>query len=74
MREDLAAIQRVGEVEPGDRTMVARRGRASYIGERALGAPDPASTGVALLFWSPARVAEPDTDLGSVTDVGSTTT
>ncbi|GGX73236.1 DAK2 domain-containing protein [Streptomyces minutiscleroticus] len=102
VREGLAAIQRVGEAEPGDRTMVdalapardaldggagfadaaraalagaratadirARRGRASYVGERALGAPDPGATGVALLFWSLARVAEPDADLGSVAD------
>ncbi|MEU9189771.1 DAK2 domain-containing protein [Streptomyces sp. NPDC048484] len=91
--EGLAAIQRVGEAEPGDRTMVdalapardalaagegyagtaraalsgaratadirARRGRAAYVGDRALGAPDPGATGVALLFWSLAGVAEP---------------
>ncbi|CAL9331684.1 PEP-dependent dihydroxyacetone kinase, ADP-binding subunit DhaL [Streptomyces sp. enrichment culture] len=103
VREGLAAIQRVGEAEPGDRTMVdalapardalaagagfadtaraalagaratagikARRGRASYLGERALGAPDPGATGVALLFWSLARAAEPDADLGTVADV-----
>ncbi|WP_055554747.1 DAK2 domain-containing protein [Streptomyces sp. NBRC 110028] len=89
VREGLAAIQRVGEAEPGDRTMVdalvpardaleagldvrdvaaaalagarataslrARRGRASYVGQRALGAPDPGAMGVALLFWSLAR-------------------
>ncbi|BCL25347.1 DAK2 domain-containing protein [Streptomyces aurantiacus] len=89
--EGLAAIQRVGEAEPGDRTMVdalapardafeagasfgavadaaltgarntadlrARRGRASYVGDRALGAPDPGAMGVALLFWSLAHVA-----------------
>ncbi|WP_320777421.1 dihydroxyacetone kinase subunit DhaL [Streptomyces sp. CRN 30] len=105
VREGLAAIQRVGEAEPGDRTMVdalapardaldggagyadtaraaldgaratadikARRGRASYVGERALGAADPGATGVALFFWSLARVAEPDTELGSVTDAVS---
>ncbi|GGS40413.1 DAK2 domain-containing protein [Streptomyces griseoviridis] len=103
VREGLAAIQRVGEAEPGDRTLVdalvpardaldagsgfadtaraslagaratadikARRGRASYLGERALGAPDPGAIGVALLFWSLARAAEPDTDLGPVTAV-----
>ncbi|MGP2441719.1 DAK2 domain-containing protein [Streptomyces sp. JW3] len=103
VREGLAAIQRVGEAEPGDRTLVdalvpardaldggagfadaaraalagarataaikARRGRASYLGERALGAPDPGATGVALLFWSLARTAEPDADLGTVADV-----
>lgn len=87
--EGLAAIQRVGEAEPGDRTMVdalvpardaleagsaprevalaalegahataalrARRGRASYVGQRAVGFPDPGALGVALLFWSRAR-------------------
>ncbi|MEV4805474.1 dihydroxyacetone kinase subunit DhaL [Nonomuraea sp. NPDC049421] len=80
----LAAIQRVGEAEVGDRTLVdalapaaaelergtgfaaaaraaaegaratadlrARRGRASYVGERARGLPDPGAMGVALLF------------------------
>jgi dihydroxyacetone kinase-like protein len=90
--EGLAAIQRVGEAEPGDRTMVdtlvparnaldagadpretalaaldgarataalrARRGRASYVGERAVGSPDPGALGVALLFWSHARARE----------------
>ncbi|RDG32832.1 DAK2 domain-containing protein [Streptomyces corynorhini] len=100
VREGLAAIQRVGEAEPGDRTMVdalvpardalvggekfadaaraalagaaatahirARRGRASYIGDRVLGTPDPGATGVALLFWALARVAEPEAVLGEV--------
>ncbi|RZD71124.1 DAK2 domain-containing protein [Streptomyces albidoflavus] len=85
VREGLAAIQRVGEAEPGDRTLVdtlvpardalesgasergvaeaalagaqatsalrARRGRASYVGERAVGWPDPGALGIALLFW-----------------------
>ncbi|WP_327391600.1 MULTISPECIES: DAK2 domain-containing protein [unclassified Streptomyces] len=89
VREGLAAIQRVGEAEPGDRTMVdalvpaqdaleagagvrdvalaalegaqstsalrARRGRASYVGQRALGSLDPGALGVALLFWSRAQ-------------------
>lgn len=89
----LAAIQRVGEAEPGDKTMVdalvpavraleqspesaplaealasaseaawdgvrntarlsARRGRASYLGDRASGVPDPGAVGVGLLFAS----------------------
>ncbi len=82
--EGLAAIQRVGEAEVGDRTMVdalapavealsdggditamvsaavdgalstaalrARRGRASYLGKRAVGHPDPGAVGVALLL------------------------
>ncbi|AUA16969.1 dihydroxyacetone kinase subunit L [Streptomyces sp. SID8382] len=92
VREGMAAIQRVGEAQAGDRTMVdallpacdalaaggdahasalaalngakataslrARRGRASYVGERVLGAPDPGAVGVALLFWSRAKVLE----------------
>ncbi|MEV1177493.1 DAK2 domain-containing protein [Nonomuraea sp. NPDC049784] len=89
----LAAIQRVGEAEVGDRTLVdalapavaelergagfaaaaraategargtaalrARRGRASYVGERARGLPDPGAVGVALLFEALAAVEEP---------------
>lgn len=83
IRDGLAAIQRVGEAQPGDRTLVdalfpaaealdhgglkeaaraavdgaiatrellARRGRASYVGSRAVGYPDPGAIGVALLF------------------------
>ena len=94
VREGLASIQRVGEAEPGDRTMIdalvpaataleagdtpetvaatalagaratanlrARRGRASYVGERALGVPDPGAMGVALLFWALASVTGHD--------------
>jgi phosphoenolpyruvate---glycerone phosphotransferase subunit DhaL len=87
----LAAIQRVGEAEVGDRTLVdalapavaalreqpgdlaamtaaavdgaratadikARRGRSSYVGEKALGHPDPGAVGLALLL---AVLAEP---------------
>ncbi|MFF0227290.1 dihydroxyacetone kinase subunit DhaL [Streptomyces sp. NPDC004629] len=105
VREGLAAIQRVGEAEPGDRTMVdalvpardaleagedlrdvalaalagarataslrARRGRASYVGERAVGSADPGAMGVALLFWSLARAQ--DRSPGELTDfLGST--
>jgi dihydroxyacetone kinase-like protein len=96
VRDGLAAIQRVGEAEPGDRTMVdalvpaaealeagddaeavaaaalagarataelrARRGRASYVGERAVGVPDPGAMGVALLFWALASVTGRDPD------------
>jgi len=84
VREGLDAIQRVGEAEVGDRTivdalvpaadaldagdgvagavrdsaagavgtadLVARRGRASYVGERAVGSADPGAVGIALLF------------------------
>ena len=83
----LGAIQRVGEAQIGDRTLVdalapavsqlktsatvasfpevvsaavngaketstliARRGRSSYVGDRAIGAPDPGAVGIAFLF------------------------
>lgn len=95
-RAGLTAIQRVGEAEVGDRTMVdalapavtaldrsgyaaaaaaaldgaertaelaARHGRASYVGERAKGAPDPGAVGVALLFAAVAAVAEPGAEV-----------
>ncbi|GAA3563610.1 hypothetical protein GCM10022222_54210 [Amycolatopsis ultiminotia] len=92
----LAAIQRVGEAEVGDKTLVdalspavdalralapdasltdafkaaveaaergahstedirARRGRASYVGDHAVGVPDPGAVTIALLFGGPAR-------------------
>lgn len=98
----LAAIRRVGDAKPGDKTLVdalapaaealrtapdgtppdtalalaadaawqgvrdtaalrARMGRASYVGERASGIPDPGAVGVALLFASAA---------GTVTSLG----
>lgn len=97
LREGTAAIQRVGEAEIGDRTLVdalvpavdalhgsgtvedaaeaslraalatadlvARRGRTSYVGERAVGVPDPGAVGVALLLWALAHEVEPD-DVG----------
>ncbi|GAA4554080.1 DAK2 domain-containing protein [Pseudonocardia xishanensis] len=92
-RDGLAAIQRVGEAQVGDRTLVdalspavdafaagglvgaaaaarrgadhtaqlrARRGRASYVGDRAKGEPDPGAMGIALLFWAAATVESPD--------------
>ncbi len=95
-RAGLTAIQRVGEAEVGDRTMVdalapavtalgrdgyaaaaaaaldgaertadlsARHGRASYLGDRAKGAPDPGAVGVALLFAAVAEVAEPGAEV-----------
>lgn len=95
--EGLAAIQRVGGAEPGDRTLVdalhpaadalksggglqqaasagidgaarsadlvARRGRASYVGERAVGAADPGAVGVALFLVSAAEAVEPNQTL-----------
>lgn len=96
VRGGLAAIQRVGEAEVGDKTLVdalapaatvlagsprgaadpgraladaaraawqgvhdtaritARRGRASYLGDRAAGVPDPGAVGIALLFTAAA--------------------
>lgn len=89
--ESLGAIQRVGEAQVGDRTLVdaltpavsalrsapddaalmvsaavdgalataeikARRGRSSYVGDKALGHPDPGAVGLALLL---AVLAEP---------------
>ncbi|MGC5345278.1 dihydroxyacetone kinase subunit DhaL [Streptomyces sp. DT171] len=91
--EGLAAIRRVGEAAPGDKTLVdaltpaarslraepadsppdralaaaadaawqgvrdtarlrARMGRASYLGDRVTGVPDPGAVGIALLFAS----------------------
>jgi phosphoenolpyruvate---glycerone phosphotransferase subunit DhaL len=85
LREGLTAIQRVGEAQVGDRTLVdalapavaallerpgdaaamvragvdgalgtagirARRGRSSYVGDKALGFPDPGAVGIALLL------------------------
>jgi dihydroxyacetone kinase phosphoprotein-dependent L subunit len=86
----MAAIQRVGEAQVGDRTLVdalapaveaipqgfsaaaaaaergaegtatmpARMGRASYVGDRAQGAPDPGAVGVALLFRAAASATD----------------
>jgi hypothetical protein len=39
------------------------------VGDRALGTPDPGATGIALLFWALARVAEPDSGLGEVNEL-----
>ncbi|MEJ5914557.1 dihydroxyacetone kinase subunit DhaK [Pseudokineococcus sp. 1T1Z-3] len=84
LTEGLAAVQRVGGAEPGDRTLVdalapaaralaeggsladaaaaaadgaggtadirARRGRAAYLGDRVVGAPDPGAVAVAMLL------------------------
>ncbi|THA79297.1 dihydroxyacetone kinase subunit L [Streptomyces sp. A0642] len=94
--QGLAAIRRVGDASPGDKTLIdalhpaaaalraagnappatalaaaadgawrgvrdtaslsARMGRASYLGERATGIPDPGAVGIALLFASAAGV------------------
>ncbi len=97
LADGAAAIQRVGEAQVGDRTMVdalvpgvqhlqyqgdrvdwagaarvalehargtadirARMGRASYVGDRAIGTPDAGAMGMALLFWALAVVRSPD--------------
>ncbi|ROQ60057.1 dihydroxyacetone kinase DhaL subunit [Streptomyces sp. 840.1] len=99
--QGLAAIRRVGDASPGDKTLVdaldpavtalreagtappatalaaaadgawqgvrgtaslsARMGRASYLGDRATGIPDPGAVGIALFF---ASAAGPVTALG----------
>jgi phosphoenolpyruvate---glycerone phosphotransferase subunit DhaL len=40
--------------------LTARMGRASYVGERALGTPDAGAMGMALLFWALAAERHPD--------------
>jgi dihydroxyacetone kinase len=45
----------------GTASLTARRGRASYVGEHAIGVPDPGAVGVALLFTALAEVYEPAT-------------
>lgn len=89
----LASIQRVGEAQVGDRTLVdalapatealvagrsilraaqaaidgalatsslrGRMGRASYVGERVIGHPDPGAAGIALLLHAFASVDDP---------------
>lgn len=44
----------------GTRTMTARRGRASYLGERVIGTPDPGAVAAALLLESIAERAGAD--------------
>jgi dihydroxyacetone kinase len=41
-------------------SLAPRRGRASYVGDRAIGVPDPGALGVALLFTALSRVYEPN--------------
>ncbi|MGQ4272156.1 DAK2 domain-containing protein, partial [Nocardiopsis changdeensis] len=48
----------------GTADLTPRRGRASYVGERAVGVPDPGALGVALLFLVLARVYEPEAAAG----------
>lgn len=92
LADGLAAITRVGEAAPGDRTMIdaiapaietlsrtgdfgeaaraaadgarataqmrARMGRASYLGDRAKGEPDPGAAGFALFLWVVSAVVD----------------
>ncbi|WP_018654026.1 DAK2 domain-containing protein [Actinomadura flavalba] len=46
----------------GTAALRARMGRASYVGDRVKGEPDPGAVGVALLFWSLARAADEDAE------------
>ncbi|MFI6294619.1 DAK2 domain-containing protein [Nonomuraea sp. NPDC050790] len=43
----------------GTASLTPRRGRASYVGEHAIGVPDSGAFGVALLFSALAAVYEP---------------
>ncbi|MEW2548208.1 DAK2 domain-containing protein [Streptomyces sp. NPDC047002] len=47
----------------GTAALRARMGRASYVGERAKGEPDPGAVGIALFFWAAATTAHPGTAL-----------
>ncbi|NAZ78204.1 DAK2 domain-containing protein [Kineococcus sp. T13] len=46
--------------------MLPRRGRASYVGERALGLPDPGAVGVALVLGALADALEPAAGAGGL--------
>ena len=37
----------------------ARHGRSSYVGERAIGTPDPGAMGMAILFWAALEAESP---------------
>lgn len=51
-----AAAQAAAQGAHATATMRARMGRASYVGDRAKGQPDPGAAGVALFLWVVARV------------------
>lgn len=57
-----AASRAAVSAAQGTSELRARQGRASYLGDRAVGAPDPGAIGIALFFWSIAQIAEPDED------------
>lgn len=52
----IAASDAAAEGSRATAFMRARMGRASYLGERAKGEPDPGAAGVALFLWVVARV------------------
>lgn len=57
----LAAVASAGyRAAAGTADLVARRGRASYVGERARGYPDPGAVGAALLFGALAASEAPN--------------
>ncbi|MFL1430763.1 MULTISPECIES: dihydroxyacetone kinase subunit DhaK [unclassified Nocardiopsis] len=55
-----AAAQAAARGAAGTADLSPRRGRASYVGDRAVGVPDPGAVGVALLFAALAQVYEPE--------------
>jgi dihydroxyacetone kinase-like protein len=67
----VAAAQAAAEGAHATASMRARMGRASYLGDRAKGEPDPGAMGVALFLWVVASVVtrssiDPPLDCGLV--------
>ena len=56
----VAAARAAIEGASGTASIRARRGRASYVGQRAIGSPDPGAVGIALLLLAIAAVDDPD--------------
>ncbi len=56
----VAAARAAAEGATGTSSLRARRGRASYVGERAVGSPDPGAVGLAMLLLAVAAVDDPD--------------
>ena len=54
-----AAAEAAAEGRDATVPMVARKGRASYLGERSAGHPDPGATSATLLLTAAARAATP---------------
>jgi len=55
-KDFVAAADAAAAGARGTAELRARMGRASYLGERAKGEPDPGAMGVALFLWVVARV------------------